>query len=98
MQDFDSHEHDAWFTSSPGGWISDEIGFKWLEEFFDRKTRDKARRQWRLLFVDGHSSHVTLKFLEWAQAHKILVAVYSPHSTHVLQPLDVGCFAPLATY
>ena len=98
VQDFDSHEHDAWFTSSPSGWTSDEIGYKWLEEFFDRKTRDKARRQWRLLFVDGHGSHVTLKFLAWAQAHKILVAVYPPHSTHVLQPLDVGCFAPLATY
>ena len=98
VQDFDSNEHDAWFTSSASGWTSDEIGFKWLEEFFDKKTREKARRQWRLLFVDGHGSHVTLKFLEWAQAHKILVAVYPPHSTHRLQPLDVGCFAPLATY
>ena len=98
VQDFDSHEHDAWFTSSASGWTPDDIGFKWLVEFFDRKTRDKARRQWRLLFVDGHGSHVTLKFLEWAQAHKILVAVYPPHSTHRLQPLDVGCFAPLATY
>jgi hypothetical protein len=28
----------------------------------------------------------------------ILVAVYPPHSTHRLQPLDVSCFAPLATY
>jgi hypothetical protein len=98
VQDFDTNEHDAWFTSSASGWTSDEIGFKWLEEFFDKKTREKARRQWRLLFVDGHGSHVTLKFLEWAQAHKILVAVYPPHSTHRLQPLDVGCFAPLATY
>jgi hypothetical protein len=98
VQDFNSHEHDAWFTSSASGWTSNEIGFKWLEGFFDKKTRDKARRQWRLLFVDGHGSHVTLKFLEWAQKHKILVAVYPPHSTHKLQPLDVGCFAPLATY
>jgi len=28
----------------------------------------------------------------------ILVAVYPPHSTHRLQPLDVGCFASLAIY
>jgi hypothetical protein len=98
VQDFDSNEHDAWFTSSASGWTSDEIGFKWLEEFFDKKTREKARRQWRLLFVDGHGSHVTLELLECGQAHKILVAVYPTHSTHRLQPLDVGCFAPLATY
>jgi hypothetical protein len=29
---------------------------------------------------------------------KILVVIYPPHSTHRMQPLDVGCFAPLATY
>lgn len=98
IQDFKSNEHDAWFSSSPNGWTSDEIGFKWLEGLFHKKTKDKARRCWRLLFVDGHGSHVTLKFLEWAQKHKILVAIYPPHTTHRLQPLDVGCFAPLATY
>jgi hypothetical protein len=98
VQDFNSNEHQAWFTSSPSGWTSDEIGFKWLEALFDRNARGKARMAWRLLFVDGHGSHVALKFLEWARLHKILVAVYPPHSTHRLQPLDVGCFAPLATY
>ena len=98
VQDFNSNEHHVWFTSSPSGWTFDEIGFKWLEALFDKNTQAKAGRAWRLLFVDGHGSHVTLKFLEWAQQHKILVAVYPPHSTHRLQPLDVGCFAPLATY
>lgn len=68
VQDFEINEHDAWFTSSASGWTSDEIGFKWLGDFFDKKTGDKARRQWRLLFVDGHGSHVMLKFLEWAKA------------------------------
>jgi hypothetical protein len=70
---------------------------------YDKKIKIKRlaitpEGQWRLLFIDGHGSHVTLKFLEWAQAHKILIAVYLPHSIHRLQPLDVGCFAPLATY
>lgn len=51
------------------------IGFKWLEEIFDKKTREKARMQWRLLFVDGHGPHVTPNFLEQVQAHKILAAV-----------------------
>jgi hypothetical protein len=97
VRDFNSNEHQAWFTSSPSGWTSDEIGFKWLEALFDENTQGKAKRAWRLLFVDGHGSHITLKFLEWAQRHKILVAVYPPHSTHRLQPLDVGRFAPLAT-
>jgi len=51
-----------------------------------------------MLFLDGHGSHLNLTFLEWCLQHKILVACYPPHSTHRLQPLDVGCFAPLASY
>nr|POE44883.1 hypothetical protein CFP56_78935 [Quercus suber] len=39
-----------------------------------------------------------MRFLDWCQSHKILVAVYPPHSTHRLQPLDVGLFSPLAIY
>ena len=45
IEDFNTNKHDAWFTSSNSGWTSDEIGFKWLKEYFDKKTRNKARRQ-----------------------------------------------------
>jgi hypothetical protein len=96
--DFNPNEHQARLTSSPSGWTSDETGFKWLEALFDKNTQGKARRAFKLLFVDGHGSHVTLESLEWAQQHKILVAVYSPYSAHRLQPLDDDCFAPLAIY
>ena len=39
-----------------------------------------------------------MKFLDWCEQHKVLLAVYPPHSTHRLQPLDVGIFAPLASH
>ena len=67
---------------------------------FDRYTKTKARngRDWRLLFVDGHGSHLNMKFLDWCDQHRILVAIYPPHLTHRLQPLDVSLFSPLATY
>ena len=39
-----------------------------------------------------------MRFLEYCNKHRILVAVYPPHSTHRLQPLDVSLFSPLATY
>jgi hypothetical protein len=97
-EDFDAEKHDCWFTSSPNGWTTDEIGLKWLDRLFHERTKDKSRRRWRLLFVDGHGSHVTPPFLEQSYKHKILVAVYLSHATHRLQTLDVGCFAPLATY
>jgi hypothetical protein len=51
-----------------------------------------------MLFVDSYSSYVTTSFLKAAIDLKILVVIYLPYLTHRLQPLDVGCFALLATY
>jgi hypothetical protein len=39
-----------------------------------------------------------MKFLDYCELHRILVAVYPPHSTHRLQPLDVSLFNPLANF
>jgi hypothetical protein len=98
LQDYDPQEHACWFASSPNGWTSDELGLSWLQSLFHKQTLDKARRDWRLLILDGHGSHCTLSFLEWCQSNRILVAVFPPHSTHRLQPLDVSLFRPLASY
>jgi hypothetical protein len=70
----------------------------WLEQVFERCTKQKARlgRDWRLLILNGHGSHLTFEFLEYCKAHRILVSVFPPHSTHTLQPLDVVCFKPLS--
>jgi hypothetical protein len=39
-----------------------------------------------------------MKFLDYCNRYKVLIAVYPPHSTHKLQPLDVSLFRPLASY
>jgi hypothetical protein len=96
LSDFEPDEHDCHFASSPNGWTSDELGYSWLTGLFEKETASKARRSHRLLFVDGHGSHVNMKFLNWCERHRIMVTLYSPHSTHRLQPLDVNVFAPLA--
>jgi DNA uptake protein ComE-like DNA-binding protein len=65
---------------------------------FDCYTAAKACRQWRLLILDGHGSHLTPEFLEYCNANCILLMVFPPHSTHSLQPLDVALFAPLSRH
>jgi hypothetical protein len=35
-------------------------------------------------------------FILYCNTHKILLAVFLPHSTHTLQPLDVVIFGPLS--
>ncbi len=95
VRDVDSKYHTCHFASSPNGWTTDEIGLPWVEQVFDRHTKQKARqgRDYRLLILDAHGSHVNMKFLEYCHTHRILVAVLPPHSTHRLQPLDVSFWA-----
>jgi hypothetical protein len=85
-------------TATPNGWTNDVLGTNWLGAVFDRHTRDKAGNRRRLLIVDGHSSHVNMAFINLAHKLRILLLILPPHSTHRLQPLDVGLFSPLARY
>jgi hypothetical protein len=86
----------AYFAASSNGWSCDSLGLDWLEKVFQRHTAAKAGRGRRLLIVDGHSSHVNMAFLDWADKHRIIVHIIPPHSTHKLQSLDVGLFSPLS--
>lgn len=76
------------------GYTSGEIGVAWLKDW-DKQTKAKARGRTRLLVVDGHSSHYTLRFLEYARDNNIVVLCYPSHSTHVYQGLDVVIFSVL---
>jgi hypothetical protein len=88
---------EAFFASSKNGWSNNEFGLNYLKDIFDPYTRAKAGRGRRLLIVDGHSSHVNMAFIDMCDRLRILVMILPPHSTHRLQPLDVGLFQPLAT-
>lgn len=82
-------------ASSPSGWTNNELGLAWLEQVFDRYTKEKAGNRHRLLLLDGHGSHLTLEFLESCGANRILLAVLPPHSINTLQSLDVVMFKSL---
>ena len=96
IQDFKEGQQ-AYFASTANGWSCDDLGLQWLQKVFHKHTKAKARNRRRLLIVDGHSSHVNLKFIDWADRHRIILMILPPHSTHRLQPLDVSLFSPLAT-
>ena len=89
---------ECYFGSSENGWSSNEFGLEWLQKVFNRHTKEKSGQGRRLLIVDGHSSHVNISFLDWADQERIIILVLPPHSTHRLQPLDVAMFLPLSIY
>ena len=49
----------------------------------------------RLLIIDGHESHMSIEFQNICKEEKIITLYMPSHSSHLLQPLDVGCFLPL---
>ena len=98
ISDLVAEQHQIFVSHSATGWSNNDLGLAWLEQVFDRYTAAKARRQWRLLILDGHGSHLTPEFLDYCNAHRILLMVFPPHSTHSLQPLDVVLFAPLSRH
>lgn len=97
VSDIDARKHHVYIAVTPSGWSNDDVAIAWLQQVFDVATKATARSKWRLLVIDGHGSHITKRFLTYCHNNKILVAVFPPHSTHTLQPLDVVMFKPLAT-
>lgn len=85
------------FTSTNKGWITDATALEWLEKIFIPNTQPEDPSEYRLLILDGHGSHETTDFMWLCYQHKIHLLFLPPHSSHVLQPLDLSIFSPLKT-
>jgi DDE superfamily endonuclease len=79
---------------SENGWTDNEIGLEWIKHFHEHTIR-RTKGQYRLLILDGHESHHSGEFEEYCKQNSIITACMPAHSSHILQPLDVGCFSPL---
>jgi hypothetical protein len=47
------------------------------------------------LILDNHGSYKTPEFDLFAKEHNIIILCILPHSSHLLQPLNVSYFTPL---
>jgi DDE superfamily endonuclease/Tc5 transposase DNA-binding domain/helix-turn-helix, Psq domain len=76
------------------GWTTNEMAMEWIRHF-EEFTTPRKLGVYRLLVLDGHESHHSIDFEEYCKKHNIVTLCMPPHSSHLLQPLDVGCFSPL---
>ena len=83
------------FCLSENGWTSGQAARQWIEDDFDAATQEKAQGHTRVLVMDGHSSHYTPELLHYCKDNNIIVLRYPLHCTHILQGLDVVCFAKM---
>ena len=82
------------YTTSKNGWIANRIAYAWLTDVFLPETKPPGDEA-RLLLLDGHGSHHTVEFLLECKRNNVWLVFLPPHSTHVLQPLDLSCFSPV---
>jgi len=85
------------FTATPNGWTNNDIALEWLKKIFIPQTEPREPNEWRLLVLDGHKSHTIYDFMWLCFMSKIYCVYLPPHTSHVLQPLDVGVFSSLKT-
>jgi hypothetical protein len=78
---------------SDTGYTNDKIAVQWLEHFI-KHTDSGLDKPWKLLLLDGHTSHECPKFVLKAEENNIALFRFPSHLTHILQPLDVGVFRP----
>ncbi|PWI64139.1 hypothetical protein PCL_12105 [Purpureocillium lilacinum] len=81
-------------ATTDNGWTTNEVGLDWIKHF-DCHTASRTKGSYRLLILDGHESHHSTEFELYCKEHNIITLCMPSHSSHILQPLDVGCFGPL---
>ena len=77
---------------SSNGWMDTELFELWFVHHF---LAHAPSCRPILLMMDGHSTHFQPSVVRMAAKEEVILFYLPPHSTHLTQPLDKGCFGPL---
>ena len=77
---------------SSNGWMDEELFKLWFKNHFLMHIPSCRPI---LLMMDGHSTHFEPSVIRMAAKEEVILFCLPPHSTHLTQPLDKGCFGPL---
>ncbi|XP_065673289.1 uncharacterized protein LOC136090507 [Hydra vulgaris] len=75
--------------------MEDSIFESWIDRFI---IHVKDYEKPVLLLCDGHNSHITYSTVKKALNNHIILLWLPPNTSHALQPLDIGFFAPLKSH
>jgi hypothetical protein len=83
---------DMTYAASENGWMNSEIFFNYFKKSF-LKTIGNDRPV--LLIYDGHTTHLRTDLIELAIRENVTILKLPPHTSHLLQPLDLAVFKPM---
>lgn len=82
--------------ANPSGWMTRQLFVEVMKHFI--KFSSTTPENPSLLIMDNHESHLSIEALDLAKKSGVVVLTFHPHTTHRMQPLDVGLMGPFKTY
>lgn len=90
----DDYDFEISYAASSRGWMEPTIFYNYMEKVFIPAL---GHERPVLLVYDGHSTHVDTNVVELAMKNEIIILKLTPHTSHLLQPLDVAVFKSFKT-
>ncbi|XP_014550322.1 hypothetical protein COCVIDRAFT_115788 [Bipolaris victoriae FI3] len=83
LRDLEVGKYQIFCCSTPSRWSNNDLALASVDQVFDRCTKEKAKRDYKMLLVDGHGNHLTPSFIEYCHAHEeyhSTAVIWSPRS------------------
>jgi hypothetical protein len=85
------------FACTENGWITSDVFTQRLKHFIQTTKPSKETKV--LLLLDGYTTHTkNLQAVNLARENGVILLSLPAHTTHCLQPLDVGFLKPHSVY
>lgn len=92
------HPTPGWhFAHSATGYTDTAISLHWIQHVFDPQTKARAKGKPRILINDGFGTHESLELMTFCYENNIILCRLPSHTSHKLQPCDVGVFGSVKT-
>ncbi|XP_047028001.1 uncharacterized protein LOC124636095 [Helicoverpa zea] len=91
MADLNDSDYDFELTyaASAKGWMETDIFHNYFEKVLIPSFGEERPA---LIIYDGHSTHVDARVVELAVRNNVTILKLPPHTSHLLQPLDISVF------
>ncbi|KAF2887142.1 hypothetical protein ILUMI_19031 [Ignelater luminosus] len=89
-------DHQQDLLGNKSRWMTSELFPEVLKHIVDHTYCSAVNKI--LLLVDNHESHISVEAIRYYKSNGITLLSFPPHTTHRLQPLDVGIYAPFKTH
>lgn len=96
--DWTAHLTPGWHYACSSSSFSNTVTvLDWYRRVFDPQTKHRAHHRPRILINNGFGPHESLKVMQFCHENNIILCQLPSHTSHKLQPCDIGVFGPLKT-